>query len=72
MSKPVFKDLESFSGRHNRWGYFLFTLAVSFTSAVNKEKFAIDFVRRFSKTNSVAVLFRDRKQAKGFESCLVE
>lgn len=34
MSKPVFEDLESFSGRRNRLSYFLFTLAVLTSNAI--------------------------------------
>ena len=43
---------------------------VSFTSPADEEKFVVDLARRFGKTNTVAVLFRDREQANYFESRL--
>ena len=43
---------------------------VSFTSEAEEEEFVTDLARRFGSTNTVAVLFRDREQANGFESRL--
>lgn len=42
----------------------------SFTSAADEEKFVTDLAKRFGETNTVAVLFRDRKQVRDFESRL--